>query len=260
MTQTDRPEYLQRKRFFDSLITVYGRKPVLELLQDDSLSVYRLHLADSNQRNGIIKDIEALARGRGIDIHHHSRDALARISRNKSQDQGVAADVACPNYRQLDDFLGTKRPFQLLALDRVTNPQNLGMVIRSVGASPMDGLLLPGKGGAPLSPLAIKASAGTAFKCPILRCETLEAGLKSCLSDGADIAILAADGEQTLAEYEPKGSVVYVLGNETDGVSTTIGNLANRRLRIPMGNGVESLNVAITAALIAFRDVVARGR
>lgn len=262
MSTTDSPEYLARKRFFSSLLTVYGRKPVLEALEDAEVPVYRLHLATSNTEGGIVRDIERLASQRGVEIIRHSRDSLSRISKNRNQDQGVAADLACPRYRHYRDFLAEQAPgqvFELIALDRITNPQNLGMIIRSVAASPSAGILLPSKGCAPLSPLVIKASAGTLFRCPILRCDNLDTALADFRGAGSAVCVLSGGAGQDLGDFRPTGSVVYVLGNETDGVSDRVMAMADSRVRIPMANGVESLNVAVTAALLAFRDVVAKG-
>jgi len=260
---TDSDEYLAKKRFFASLLTVYGRKPVLEALQDPAIPVYRLHLATSNQEGGIVRDILKLATQRGVKIVHHSRDSLSRISKNRNQDQGVAADLECPHYRHYRDFLADRQdsgpsaePWQLIALDRITNPQNLGMIIRSVAASPIAGLLLPSKGCAPLSPLVIKASAGTLFRCPILRCDDLAGALKDFRQIGSEVCVLSGGAEQVLGDYHPKGSAIFVLGNETEGVSEKVMGVADKRIKIPMANGVESLNVAVTAALLAFRGAL----
>lgn len=247
--------YADRKRIHERLITVYGRKPVLEVLRDPALRVRRLHLAHSNRRDAVIAELEQLAEARGIEIQGHSREALARISRNGRQDQGVAADIDCPGHRDYRELLcaAPAQSLRLVALDRVTNPQNLGMIIRTLCASSLDGLLLPRRGCAPLSPLVIKASAGTLFHCPLWRCETLPQALRELGAAGAGIAVLDADARQSLDSFQPPRSVIYVLGNETHGVSPEIAALAGHRLRIPLARGVESLNVAVTAALVAFR-------
>ncbi len=249
--------YTDKKRFFDSLLTVYGRNTVLEALEDESLPAYRLHVATSNRRGGNLDKILAIAERRGIEVIQHSREALARISRNQRQDQGVALDLQCPHYGHFRDFLKqAPDSYQLIALDRITNPQNLGMVIRSVCASPMAGLLLPEKGCAPLSPLVIKASAGSMFRCPIYRCGGLSEALEAFIGAGTEVCTLSADANLNLADFKPRGPVIYVLGNETTGVSDAVTALAQHRVGIPMCNGVESLNVAVTAALLAFRDVI----
>lgn len=255
MNKTDSPEYLAKKSFFNRLITVYGRKPVLEILSDSSLEVFRLHLAESNRGGGIVEQIKSLATQRNIEICYHSREQLSRISRNNKQDQGVACDIHCLGYQPYQQALEqlpmtSQRP--LIALDGITNPQNLGMIIRSVTASPAHGLLLPSKGCADIGPLVIKASAGTLFKGNILRCDSLASALLAFKQKGFEICTLSSHQATPLSEFKPTAPVIYVLGNETEGVSKEIAALSDHRVGIPMANGVESLNVAITAALIAF--------
>ena len=105
MNQTDSPEYLARKSAYDRLITVYGRKPVYEILADRSLEIFRLHLADSNRGGGIVEQIKSLAAQRNIEICYHSREQLARISRNSSRTKALpvifTAPVISPTKRPL---------------------------------------------------------------------------------------------------------------------------------------------------------------
>ena len=254
---TDSKDYLDKKAFFDRLITIYGRKPVLEALQDSSLNIYKLHLSDSNKKGGIVDEIKQLAEKRDIAIDWHDRKALSRISRNSKQDQGVAADIQVEQHVTLTQFLSStipKKPLSLIALDRITNPQNLGMIIRSACAGNIDGILIPNKGCASLSPLVIKASAGTLLKAPIISCETLKDSLQKMKEHEISICILSSHSKESLFDYHQEGSVVYVLGNESEGVADDIFTLADKHLMIPMHNDVESLNVAVTAALIAFKN------
>ena len=250
--------YSERKQFFKQLLTVFGRNTVLEALQETSIPAYRLHLASSNRIDGTIKKIIALAEKRDIEICHHSRQELSRISRNQRQDQGVALDLQCPNYGDYQSLIkAPPKRLRLIALDRVTNPQNLGMVIRSICASPIDGLLLPTKGCAPLSPLVIKASAGTLFRCAIYRCDSLTTALKDFADRDTRICTLNVANGTSLENHRADDRIIYVLGNETDGVSDEVNAMATEHLSIPMANGVESLNVAVTAALLAFRELLA---
>lgn len=256
-SKTDSPEYLEKKRFFDQLLTIFGRKPVLEALQEKGSKIHRLHLAESNKKAQILDDIIALAKQKGAEILYHDSKALSRISKNAKQDQGIAADLICAGYQSYETFLQQRTtPFQLLALDGITNPQNLGMIIRSAAAGQIDGILLPKQGCAKLDALVIKASAGTLFKAPILRCDKLTDALISCQKHGAKICGLSSYGKETLGQYQNNGGSVYVLGNETDGVSKAVESLCDHWLSIPMNNGVESLNVAVTASLIAFKGII----
>ena len=265
--------YRTRKAQFDNMLTIFGRKPVLEVLEDPAISVHCLHLASSNKSAGIIEKILQRASQRNIPIRYHDKRALSRISRNSKQDQGVAADLNLAHYQQLDQFLANYEPRasdRFIALDQVTNPQNLGMIIRSIAASNIQGLLLPNRGSATLGPLVIKASAGTLFKCPIIRCESLSSAMQQlkqrtirsiALSGNIDeserqnaraskpLSRFASDiSNAEQAEYP----LLFLLGNETHGLSNEILEQADELAYIPMNNGVESLNVAVTAGIIAF--------
>jgi 23S rRNA (guanosine2251-2'-O)-methyltransferase len=254
------PEYQEKKAFFDRVLTVYGRKPVLETLQDATLQCHALHLAHSNREEGIVREIRQVAQQLGIPIRLHKREELARISRNGKQDQGVAVDVLCPAFRSIDDYLAqpTLSPGRLIALDGITNPQNLGMIIRSAAAGAIDGIMLPRRGTAALGPLVIKASAGTIYRAPLLLCSALPDALAQCQARGAQVCVLDATSPLSFFRHSERDVCIYVLGNETDGVSAEVSALADTRLSIPMRNGVESLNVAVTASLIAYGSYLER--
>ncbi len=253
----DSPEYLAKKQFFQRMLTVFGRNPVQEALLNKNVKPYRLHLAESNKPAPVLKEIEQLAREKGAEVQYHSRDALARISKNARQDQGVALDVECEGFAAAAEYLRTApQHYELLALDSVTNPQNLGMIIRSVCASPMAGLILPEKGCAKLDSLVIKASAGTLFKARILRCKNLAECLTDFKNNGAQIYGLDTSGKATLRELHTPAPRIFVMGNETEGLSPAVTKVCDHTIAIPMQNGVESLNVSVAASLIAFRTLV----
>jgi 23S rRNA (guanosine2251-2'-O)-methyltransferase len=144
------------------------------------------------------------------------------------------------------------KPRTVLALDGVTNPQNVGMIIRSAVAAGIDGVLYPNRGIASLGPLVIKASAGNVFRAPIIRCDSTTAAVALLKSMGYQIAVLEATASASLFEFSATGNVVCVLGGESAGIGREVEALADTRLNIPMANGVESLNVAVTAALVSF--------
>lgn len=253
----DTREYLERKARFNRCLTIYGRKPVLEALQQTGVRCERLHLAHSNKSAAIIDEILALANKSGAEIRSHTREALSRISRNAREDQGVAADISWDNYRPLDDETLselTQPGAVLIATDGITNPQNLGMLIRSAAAGRCNGILIPRTGGCDISPLVIKASAGALFRAPIIRFDTTDRALELLQKNGWKIAILDAGGDQSLFDPLDDSPRVFVLGSETDGISQRVRTRANETLSIPMANGIESLNVAVTAALVAFRQ------
>ncbi len=245
----DSQEYLDKKAYFEKIITLYGRNVVIEVLQDESITIHKLHMASSNQKDGAIKKILTIASKRNIEVIYHDKNALSRISKNAKQDQGVAVDIISKSY-QSANMLKDLDSFRLIALDGIQNPQNLGMIIRSCAAGNIDGIILPKKNSAKISPLVIKASAGTLFKLPIYYCNTLEEVLKDLKN--TKIYMLDAEAKQNIHDITEQKKSIFVLGNESDGVSKEIANLCNENLSIPMNRGVESLNVAVTASILAF--------
>lgn len=256
MATSDSQAYRDKKAQLASILTIYGRKPVLEALQSPGVKASKLHLASSNKPAAIINDIEALAHKAGAETAFHTKEALSRISKNAKQDQGVALDIQCHGWQAFDAFVEQlPQDFELIALDNVTNPQNLGMIIRSVCASPAYGLLLPEKGCARLDALVIKASAGTLFRCPIIRTNDLLSAITQLQRLNTEIIGLAGGGEHRLNDLPHKGRRVIIAGNETHGISQNVLNACDSRVSIPMSNGVESLNVAVATSLIAYRTL-----
>jgi len=245
----DSQEYKDKKAFFEKIITLYGRNVVVEVLQDSNIEVHKLHLATSNKPDGAIKTIMALAKTRNIEITYHEKNSLSRISKNAKQDQGVAIDIIAKSYQNAKE-LQNKPAFRLIALDGIQNPQNLGMIIRSCAAGNVDGIILPKKSSAKISPLVIKASAGTLFKLPIYFCNALEDILPTLQE--TKIYALSSHASSDIYDLTPSKKSIFILGNESDGVSPEVEKLCNDSISIPMQRGVESLNVAVTASLIAF--------
>ncbi len=250
---SDSKEYKEKKSRFSKILTIYGRNPVYEALLDDSITINKLHLATSNQKSKIIEDITTQAKAREIEIVYWDKLSLSRISKNAKQDQGVALDIFMKDFIAIEDIL--KNPtYSIIAIDSVTNPQNLGMIIRSACAGNIDALILPKKGAASISPLVIKASAGALFKMPIIYTDNLHDAIIKLKSNGAKIYSLSLSGKKNYKEVGKRSKHLFILGNESRGVSKEIESLCDEAIIIPMNRGVESLNVAVAASLLAFLD------
>ncbi len=250
--QQDSEAYLEKKSFYDALLTIYGRNAVMEALEDTTIEIYKLHLSTSNQESSQLIQMVALANQRHIPIVYHDKTALSRISKNAKQDQGVALDIVMNHFSDLDTFITTHTHYRVIALDGIHNPQNLGMIIRSCVAGNIDAILLSTKGAAQISPLVIKASAGTLFKIPIIRSNNLTQTLQRLSKNSATLYTLSSYATQNYKAIEYSNKTVFVLGNESEGVSNEIAKICDKQIVIPMQRGVESLNVAVTASLLAF--------
>ena len=248
----DSKEYLAKKSFFAKIITIYGRNAVLEVLEDDTITIHKLHFADSNKSVTQLDRMVSIAKSRNIEIAYHDKKALSRISKNAKQDQGVALDIVLDHALNEDEFLAKNSSYKVIALDGIHNPQNLGMIIRSCAAGGVDAIILPTKNSAQISPLVIKASVGTLFKLPIIKTNSFIKTLEKFKTEDAKLYTLSSHAKNSYKDEVYTNKTIFILGNESEGVSKEVERLSNASIVIPMQRGVESLNVAVTASLLAF--------
>jgi 23S rRNA (guanosine2251-2'-O)-methyltransferase len=250
----------------DAFVTVYGRKPVLEALGDPDLVVDKVVLAEGVDRDAVRTFTEA-ARARGLVLQRASAQRVKVLAGNGRQDQGVLADVVAPRMRPLEHFLadlgpGGERPAadaRVLVLDGLTNPSNVGMILRSATGAGLEGVLLPRRGVPAIDPLVVKASAGVAFHAPVLRTRTAADGLAALAEAGFVLYGLDGAGDLSLFEAELPGRVALVVGGETDGLSDDVRAELHGTLTIPLAGGVESLNAACAATVACFELTRRRG-
>ena len=237
----------------DTFITVYGRMPVLEVLQDVGLTVDKVVVAEGSRGESLDR-IRALARRRGVDVRTASAHRVKVLAGNGKHDQGVLADVVAPRMALVEDFV--QRPAggsdTVLVLDGVSNPSNVGMILRTATAAGLAGVVLPGAGSPGVDPLVVKASAGVAYRAPILRCRTAADGVRTLKDAGWKVVGLDGGAPDDLYTTTLPAATALVLGNETEGVSQEVAGLVDIWLSIPMANAVESLNVSNAAAVVCF--------
>jgi 23S rRNA (guanosine2251-2'-O)-methyltransferase len=235
-------------------LTVCGRAPVTEVLNDLSLTVDRVFVA-MDIAGTMARQITALAEARGVEVQRVPRERVTRISGTGKQHQGLAADVVAPKRRSLPDWVADmagRGVVTCLLLDNITTPANVGMIIRSATGAGLDGIVIPSRGVADLGSLVIKASAGVAFRAPLLRVRTAVDAAEQLVAAGFDLVALDAEGATDLWRMELGPRTAFVLGGEHAGVSEEVMQLVSRTVRIPMAEGVESLNVSAAAAVLSF--------
>ena len=239
-----------------------GRKPVIEALHDQSLTFDKILLSD-RAHGDEINTITGMAASRKIAVENVTEMKVTAVARNARHHQGVVADVVAPAMEHLSDFCERRRrgkdwACSLLLLDHVHNPANVGMILRSATAAGIDGVIVPHKGTADIGPVAIKASAGVAFRATILRCQTTNEAL-AMLRDHR-FTLVGLDGQGTpLFDVELPERAAYVVGNESAGLSQAATDAMEMTFSIPLANNVESLNAAVAASVVGF-EIARRAR
>jgi 23S rRNA (guanosine2251-2'-O)-methyltransferase len=224
-----------------------GRNPVVEALRTHvpATALYVAHGIDLDER---VKEAIRLAADRGIAIMEVSRGELDRLTGGILH-QGVGLQVPPYAYGPFEDLLAAaeEHPMPLLvALDGVTDPRNLGAIIRSVAAFGAHGVFLPERRAAGITATAWRTSAGAAARVSVAQVTNLTRSLKECQQRG----FMDADGETPLYELEAAiGPLVVVVGSEGRGLSRLVGQTCDLRVSIPMSSDVESLNASVAAAV-----------
>ncbi|MGH3632253.1 MAG: 23S rRNA (guanosine(2251)-2'-O)-methyltransferase RlmB [Sciscionella sp.] len=247
-----------------------GRNPVVEAL-NAKIPATALYIAvglDSDER---VTEAIRLAGSRGLALLEISRAELDRKTHG-IQHQGIALQVPPYAYRELADVLadaGGGPPARggesataplLVALDGVTDPRNLGAVIRSAVAFGAHGVIIPERRSAGVTPTAWRTSAGTAARIPIAQVTNLVRALKDCQKAGLVVVGLDADGSTSVDELElATDPIVVVVGSEGRGLSRLVGETCDVTLSIPMAGAAESLNASVAAA-VTLAEIARRRR
>ena len=187
-------------------------------------------------------------RGREVPLRRMTAALFASLSEAETS-QGVLALARRPAVDEDRVFRGT--PLVLVA-DGVQNPGNLGGLLRTAEAAGASGAILTGGCADPFSWKALRGSMGSAFRLALLRGLTIEQALDTLEARGVAVLATAMDGERRYDEADLRGPVALVVGSEGAGLSPAVQARAAARLRIPLCGPVESLNVAVAAALVLF--------
>ncbi len=242
----------------DRYLSVAGRNPVLEALADTSLEIAKILISDK-ARGEPIDQIRRLAAARDVVVERVPERKVTTVAKSSRHHQGVVADVVAPLMSSLSAFVDRRQrgrdwATSLLLLDSVHNPANVGMILRAAVAAGIDGIVVPTRGTADIGPVAIKASAGVAFRAPVLRAETAADAVATLRDSRFSIVGLDAGGADLYDTTLPD-RVAFVMGNESAGLTVE----TDFDLSIPLAGGVESLNVATAAAVLCF-ELVRRTR
>ncbi len=231
---------------------VLGRNPVVECLRA-GVPATALYVAVGTENDDRLTESVRLAADTGISILEVPRTDLDRMSSNGLH-QGVALQVPPYRYAHPDDLLdrarGSAEPALLVALDNISDPRNLGAVVRSVAAFGGHGVLIPQRRSASVTAVAWRTSAGAAARLPVARATNLTRTLKDWAAQGVQIVGLDAGGDTTLDDFDGREPIVIVVGSEGKGLSRLVRESCDSILSIPMAGPVESLNASVAAGVV----------
>ena len=232
---------------------VAGRNPVVECLRAE-VPATALYVALGIDVDDRVNEAVQLAGDRGISVLDVSRPELDKLT-GGAMHQGLGLQVPPFSYAEPEDLLelaaATGEPPLLVALDGVTDPRNLGAVIRSAAAFGANGVVVPQRRSAGMTAVAWRTSAGTAAKLPVAMATNLTRTLRAYAQEGLMIVGLDADGSIDIDGLDlATGPLVVVVGSEGRGLSRLVRESCDETVSIPMAAGVESLNASVAAGVV----------
>jgi len=240
---------------------IAGRNSVVEALRE-GVPVNGLYVAEGAERDGRLREAFKFAAERGISLLEVTRNELDRMT-GGAVHQGLAARVPAYEYAHPADLLDRaeemgEKPL-IVALDQITDPRNLGAVVRSAAGFGAHGVVVPERRAAGMTAAAWKTSAGAAARIPVAQAGNLVRALKDFQEAGCMVVGLAADGDVDLTSFElADGPLVLVVGAEGGGLSRLVSETCDQLLSIPMVNQVESLNAGVAAGVALYAVACAR--
>lgn len=234
---------------------VAGRNSVVEALRA-GVPVTGVYVGEGAERDGRLREAFAIAAERGLNIQEVTRGELDRMT-GGAVHQGLAARIPPYEYAHPDDLLDAAaangEPPLIVALDSVTDPRNLGAVVRSASGFGAHGVLIPERRSAGMTASAWKTSAGAAARLPVAQTVNLVRQLKAYQDAGCMVIGLAADGDVSLPQLElADGPLVVVVGSEGNGLSRLVSETCDQLVSIPMANQLESLNAGVAASVALY--------
>lgn len=234
---------------------VAGRNAVLEALRA-GVPARTLHIAATIDSDERVREIVRLTTGAGLALIETTKSDLDAMS-DRAVHQGVLLTIAEYRYAEPTDLLEAaervRTPPLVVALDGVTDPRNLGAIIRSAGAFGAHGVVVPQRRSAGMSPAAWKTSAGAAARVPVAQATNLVRALQDYQAAGCFVVGLAGDGATPIGDLEvASGPVVLVVGSEGKGLGRLVRQTCDLVASIPIASAIESLNASVATSLALY--------
>jgi len=238
---------------------IEGRNPVIEALRSGR-PIDKI-LVQTGEKHGSVIKILALAKEKKIAVSYADKAKLDKISSAHSH-QGVIAYAAAKEYVSVKDILAIaaergEAPF-IVICDDITDPHNLGSIIRSANAAGVHGVIISKHNSVGLSATVAKTSAGAVEFTPVAKVSSIAQTIEQLKKENVWVVGADMDGENTIYTHDFSGAVAIVVGNEGKGISHLVKERCDFMVRIPMLGKISSLNASVAGALMIYEVVRAR--
>ncbi|WP_041591719.1 23S rRNA (guanosine(2251)-2'-O)-methyltransferase RlmB [Thermoanaerobacter mathranii] len=237
---------------------IFGRNPVMEAIKSGK-EIEKIYI--SKTAKGNISKIINLAKEAGIVVSTTDNETLSKLAGSQNH-QGIVALSAVYQYFEVEDLLEyaeqkKEKPF-LLILDEITDPHNLGAIIRSAEAFGVHGIIIPKRRAVGVNATVVKTSAGAVEHMKIAKVSNINNTIRNLKERGLWIVGTDVNGGKSFEEIDYDFPVALVIGNEGKGVSKLVLQNCDFVVKIPMKGKINSLNASVAASLLVYQVVSKR--
>lgn len=231
---------------------IEGRNPVIEAIKNNR-EIDKIMIANS-AKEGSIKKVIGMAKEKNLIIQYVDKNKLDEISTSHAH-QGVIAQVSEHKYWELEDLIQSVKekgedPFFII-LDEITDPHNLGTIVRTADAVGAHGVIIPKRRSVHITPVVVKASAGAIEYVPVCKVTNIVNTIKRLKEEGLWIAAADMDGE-VFYEQNLTGALGLVIGSEGFGISRLVKENCDFTVKMPMIGNVTSLNASVAGGILLY--------
>ena len=222
---------------------IYGRKPVIDAI-DSGVKIYKAYVIKQDSK--IVDEIIAKLNKANIEINFVDKRFFDKIDMNH---QGVMVEAESFQYKDLSDLDKYER---LIILDQIEDPHNLGAIIRSAESFGFDGVIIPERRSASVSPIVYKTSAGAINNINVIMVKNINRAIEEIKEAGFWVYGLAGEASAPIDQTDLKGKVCLIVGNEGRGLSRLVRENCDILINIPMKGFVNSLNASVASAIAMY--------
>ena len=234
---------------------IYGLRAVIEAIKAGK-SIDKVYI-QKGLKGELFKEFEALIRQQGINTSQVPPAKLNRLTQNNHQ--GVVAQISPVRFHSLEkmveEALGNDKAPLFLLLDQLSDVRNFGAIIRTAECTGVHGIIVPKKGGAPVTADTIKTSAGAVFKMPIAKVDHIKDAIFYLQASGVRVIAATEKTKKNIYELAFDGPCAIVMGAEDKGISASVLKIVDDAAKLPLLGDIESLNVSVACAVVLYETV-----
>lgn len=236
----------------EKITQIYGIRAVIEAIRSEK-PIDKIYI-QKGLKGTLVRELEAELKKQGLGASYVPVEKLNKLTFKNHQ--GVVAQIAPVDFQPFETLveksLANGGDILFLLLDEISDARNFGAILRTAECTGVTGVVIPGKGAAPVNSDTVKTSAGAVFNVPISKVAHLKDAVYYLQSSGIQVVAATEKSNKSLYELDFKVPTAIIMGSEDTGISSSLLKITDERARLPMMGSIGSLNVSVASGIILY--------